>query len=216
MISVEVQYQWPLQHVTSYQYSIPPQHTHKTRERGSVPVAPATRYFVLVLKITITHTRLGEKHKILLVMFLTSMYFPTHPCMHNVKLQMYYATYLSAKMGELLLWRILHPFSKPLDTQYQLHGSLCMYWPSDFLNNAHRDSKHCNCVASFTNIWGYLKGIAITLILRHESKFSKVKSLVSTHSACPCKNYGPRCSQSPCELFFYIFSTQCITSQRAH
>ena len=29
---------------------------------------------------------------------------------------------------------------------------------------------------------------------------SKVKSLVSTHSACPCKNYLPRCSQPPREL----------------
>ena len=35
----------------------------------------------------------------------------------------------------------------------------------------------------------------ITLILRCESKFSKVKSLISIHSACPCKNYLLKCSQ---------------------
>ena len=39
--------------------------------------------------------------------------------------------------------------NKPLPSiQYQLHGSLCMYWPSDYLNNAHRDSKHCKDTAS--------------------------------------------------------------------
>ena len=53
---------------------------------------------------------------------------------------------------------------------------------------------------------------AITLILRRESKFPRIKSLVSTHSACPCKNYPPKCSQIPHELdylfkfafFFYL------------
>ena len=57
MISVEVQYQWLLQYVTSYQYSRSPQHTHKSRGRGSVPVAPATCYFVLLLNITTAHTQ---------------------------------------------------------------------------------------------------------------------------------------------------------------
>ena len=50
---------------------------------------------------------------------------------------------------------------------------------------------------------------AITLILRRESKFFQVKSLVSTHSACPCKNYPPKCSQTPHELirlFNYLFN----------
>ena len=53
---------------------------------------------------------------------------------------------------------------------------------------------------------------AVTLILRRESKICPVKSLVSTHSACPCKNYPPKCSQTPHELdylfkfafFFYL------------
>ena len=52
---------------------------------------------------------------------------------------------------------------------------------------------------------------AITLILRRESKFPKVKSLVLAHSACPCKNYLPKCSQTPQTLinhlktfFFYL------------
>ena len=44
---------------------------------------------------------------------------------------------------------------------------------------------------------------AITLILRCESKFFQVKSLVLTHSACPCKNY-PKCSLTPHELD-YLF-----------
>ena len=38
-----------------------------------------------------------------------------------------------------------------------------------------------------------------SLILRHESKFFQVKFLVSTHSACPCKNYVPECYQTPHE-----------------
>ena len=45
---------------------------------------------------------------------------------------------------------------------------------------------------------------AITLILRRESKFPKVKSLVSTHSACPCKRYLPKCSPTPQTLINYI------------
>ena len=42
---------------------------------------------------------------------------------------------------------------------------------------------------------------AVTLILRCQSKFSHVKSHVSTHSACPYKNYLPKCSQSLQTLF---------------
>jgi hypothetical protein len=41
---------------------------------------------------------------------------------------------------------------------------------------------------------------AITLILRRESKFLKVKF----HSACLCKNYVPKCSQIPHELYIVI------------
>ena len=46
---------------------------------------------------------------------------------------------------------------------------------------------------------------AITLILRRESKICPVKSLVSTHSACPCKKYLPRCCQFPHELLYFLF-----------
>ena len=46
---------------------------------------------------------------------------------------------------------------------------------------------------------------AVTLFLRRESKFFQVKSLVSTHSARPCKNYVPRCSQIPHELHYLSF-----------
>ena len=45
---------------------------------------------------------------------------------------------------------------------------------------------------------------AITLILRHESNFFQVELLVLTLSACPCKNYVPKCSQIPYELDFYL------------
>ena len=45
---------------------------------------------------------------------------------------------------------------------------------------------------------------AVTLILRYESKFPKIKSVVSTHSAYPCKNYLPRRSQPPCELIYFV------------
>ena len=62
--------------------------------------------------------------------------------------------------------------------------------------------KHCKCMASYTNM-GKLQR-AITLILRHESKSPCIKSLVSTPSACPCKNYPPKCSQIPHELD-YLF-----------
>ena len=67
-----------------------------------------------------------------------------------------------------------------------------------------RGRKHCKRMASLYKHMGKLQR-AVTLMLRHESKFPKIKSLVSTHSACPYKNYAPRCSQPPCELFFYIF-----------
>ena len=46
---------------------------------------------------------------------------------------------------------------------------------------------------------------AVTSFLRCESKFFQVKSLVSTHSACPCKSYVPRCSQIPHELHYLSF-----------
>ena len=58
----------------------------------------------------------------------------------------------------------------------------------------------------------------ITLILRRESKICLVKSLVSTRSACPYKNYPPKCSQIPHELdylfkfafFFYLGQAKLI------
>ena len=51
---------------------------------------------------------------------------------------------------------------------------------------------------------------AVTLILRRESKFSHVKSRISTHSACRYKNYLPKCSQFPQtfytqEIFFFFY-----------
>ena len=46
---------------------------------------------------------------------------------------------------------------------------------------------------------------AVTLILRRESKFFQVKSLVLTHSAFPCKNDPSKCSQPPHELD-YLFN----------
>ena len=42
-----------------------------------------------------------------------------------------------------------------------------------------------------------------TLIRRRESTIPKVKPLVLTYSACPYKNYVPRWSQKPQELFNY-------------
>ena len=47
---------------------------------------------------------------------------------------------------------------------------------------------------------------AVTLILRCELKFSKVKSLASIHSACPCKNYLLKCSQSPQTLNAHVMN----------
>ena len=56
-----------------------------------VPVAPATRYFLLVLKITTAQTQGYGKLKAQENMSLRSQLdvlskFPTHPCMYNVKL----------------------------------------------------------------------------------------------------------------------------------
>ena len=67
-----------------------------------------------------------------------------------------------------------------------------------------RGRKHRKRMASLYKHMGKLQR-AVTLIVRCKSKICAVKSLVSTHSACPCKNYLPKCSQAPCELFFYIF-----------
>ena len=47
---------------------------------------------------------------------------------------------------------------------------------------------------------------AVTSFLRCESKFFQVKSLVSTHSVCPCKNYVPKYSQTPHELDYLVIS----------
>ena len=46
---------------------------------------------------------------------------------------------------------------------------------------------------------------AITLILRCESKFHTIKFRILTHSACPYKNYVPKCSQFLHELFLFFF-----------
>ena len=51
---------------------------------------------------------------------------------------------------------------------------------------------------------------AITLILRRESKIPSVKLLVLLDSACPCKNYAPKCSQFPHELNLQLFFFQGI------
>ena len=40
----------------------------------------------------------------------------------------------------------------------------------------------------------------LTLIQRRESKIPAVKYRVLIHSACPCKNYAPKCSQPPHKL----------------
>ena len=66
-----------------------------------------------------------------------------------------------------------------------------------------RGRKHCKRMASLYKHMGKLQR-AVTLILRRESKFPKVKSLVLTHSACPCKNYLPKYSPTPQTLINYI------------
>jgi hypothetical protein len=74
-----------------------------------------------------------------------------------------------------------------------------------------RGRKHCKCMASLYKHMGELQS-AITLILRRESKFLKVRSLVSTHSACPCKNYAPSAPNSPRELILLFFYLVCNLS----
>ena len=76
---------------------------------------------------------------------------------------------------------------------------------------------------NFANAWLPLQTYgklqrAITSFLRRESKFFQVKSLVSIHSACPCKNYPPKCSQTPHELDYlfnsFIFKLACTLSRK--
>ena len=55
---------------------------------------------------------------------------------------------------------------------------------------------------------------AVTLILRRESKFLKVKSLYLIHSARPCKNYVSKCSQFPPELINSTFFSSLHTKQK--
>ena len=70
---------------------------------------------------------------------------------------------------------------------------------------------------NIANAWLPIQTYGVTskgrnLILRRKSKFPGIKSLVSTHSACPCKNCPPKCSQTLHELdylfkfafFFYL------------
>ena len=76
-----------------------------------------------------------------------------------------------------------------------------------------RGQKHCKRMASLYKHMGELQR-AVILILRRESKFPKVKSLVLTHSACPCKNYLPKYSPTPQTLINYINSF--FFSRRLH
>ena len=55
---------------------------------------------------------------------------------------------------------------------------------------------------------------AITLIVRCESKICLVKSLISTHSACPCKNCPSKYSQIPHEFLLpYSFFQAAYTTK---
>ena len=138
MISIEVQYQWLLQHITSQDH-------HST------------------------HTRLGEKHKTILV--VSQLDILSHTSMHT-QCQTHDSctppTSQQKRESYCCDWLFIH--SASLWIQYLLHGSLCMYWPSDLLTNAHRDSKHCKYMASLYKHMGELQR-TITWILRHESKF---------------------------------------------
>ena len=66
-----------------------------------------------------------------------------------------------------------------------------------------RGQKHCKHMASLYKHMGKLQR-AVTLIVRCESKICPVKFLVSTNSACPCKNYLHKYSQTPHELDYLI------------
>ena len=61
-----------------------------------------------------------------------------------------------------------------------------------------------NCTTMYT-VSGYHSNTisSISPNQRRQSKFPRVKSLVLIHSTCPYKNYVPKYSQTPHELFFY-------------
>ena len=61
----------------------------------------------------------------------------------------------------------------------------------------------------YANIWENFKG----LILRCESKFFQVKSLVLIHSVCPCKSYVPKCFQTPHKLDYYLFNYRILMKE---
>ena len=49
------------------------------------------------------------------------------------------------------------------------------------------------------------------IILRRESNIRSTKFLVLIHFACPCKNYGPKCSQKP-QWLHYFYKNSFIPS----
>ena len=59
-------------------------------------------------------------------------------------------------------------------------------------------------VENIANAWLPCTNMVKGSIQKRESKFFQVKSLVSIHSACPCKNYVPKYSQTPHELDYLI------------
>ena len=73
----------------------------------------------------------------------------------------------------------------------------------------HMGGKHCKQMASLYKHIGKIQR-AVTLILSCKSKLFQVKFLVSTHFACRCKTYVPKCSQIPHELDYLFFSSEPI------
>ena len=71
-------------------------------------------------------------------------------------------------------------------------------------------------IASLYKHMGKLQS-AITLIQWCESKISTVKYQVLIHSVCPCKNFAPKCSQTPDKLdwlFVFFFSNNTLIRKK--
>ena len=152
-----------------------------TKTCTSPPQREIASYSTAVLKVTIGEKTKGNSTKPFQSCFI-SLDVSSHTSMHAQ--QNCGCTYSTPTSQQKRGSYTVVADSSSLQQASVYNASWYIAYTSDFLNNAHRDSKHCKCVASLYKHMGKLQS-AVTLILRCESKFPKVKSLVWIHSACP-------------------------------
>ena len=111
------------------------------------------------------------------------------------------------KLSRNQLIKLQHSHLQP-NSSSSLHSSCSKYgfpiqaYIGRCLNRGVNHCK-CTCMDSLYKRMGKLQR-AISLIQRRESKIPAIKFLVLIHSACPYKNYAPKCSQFPHKLDYLI------------